>query len=198
MRDSRRSRRMVFLTASLAALAACEARNPKPALETATPPDLTIEEAALPEIEPAPRVVDGLELLDSETGISVLDVGPQDEVTGLQPPKFALHCNAADKTLEAVAPARQFGPYVVAGPAELVVSGTGIPGEAVLVDTEEGGAVSLTLPLTPDLLAAIATTLTARVVIGDGYAQSHTDTNGTFPGFAGQCSLKSGVPLPVR
>jgi len=188
----------VLLAACLCGLAACDARNPKPALETATPPDFAIEEAALPEIETAPRTEDGLELQDSENGISVLDAGPQDEVTGLQPPKFALHCDAAAKTLEAVAPARQLGAYAVAGPAQLVISGESHAGEAVLVETEDGSAVSLTLPLTPDLLAELATTLTARLVIGDGYAESHLDRNGTFPGFAGQCSLKSGVPLPVR
>jgi hypothetical protein len=192
------TRNVFLLAACVAALTACEARNPKPALQEPAAPDTAIEESALPEIEAPVRYEDGLELFDSESGLSVLDVGPQDAVSGLQPPKFAVHCDAAAKTLEAVAPARQLGPYAVAGPAQLVASGTVFEGAAVLTETEDGAAVSLTVPLSPELLAAVATTLTVRLVIGDGYAESHLDQNGTFPGFAGQCSLKSGVPLPVR
>jgi len=179
-----------------ASFAACEARNPAPALEvparSAAPQETA--PAAAPVRAPA---IEGLELMDSETGISALDVGPQDDLTGLAPPKFALHCDARARTLEVVAPARQLGRYAVAGPAELVVSGASFAGDAVLTDAG-GAAVSLTLPLTPDLLAAIATTVSARLVIGDGYARSNDDTNGALPGFAGQCSLKSGVPLPAR
>ena len=67
----------------------------------------------------------------------------------------------------------------------------------MLIDAD-AAAVSLTLPLTPELLAATATTITARLVISDGFAESNVDTNGAFPGFAGQCSLRSGVPLPTR
>ena len=187
----------LLLAASLAAVAACEGRNPTPALEApaaeAVTEDMTPEPA-----EPAfAPTADGLELFDSETGISVLDVGPQDAITGLAPPKFALHCDTAAKTVEVVAPARQLGDYAVAGPARYVVSGISFDGEAVLTDAD-GAAVSLTLPLTPELLAATATTITARLVISDGFAESNVDTNGAFPGFAGQCSLKSGVPLPVR
>lgn len=190
--------RMAFLlAATLAALAACEGRNPTPALEAPAAEAVTEDtapEAAEPTFEETEQ---GLELFDSEAGISILDVGPQDDITGLAPPKFALHCNTAAKTLEVVAPARQLGPYAVAGPARYVVSGISFEGEAVL--TEAGAAsVSLTLPLTPDLLAETATTITARLVIGDGFAESNVDTNGAFPGFAGQCSLKSGVALPTR
>ena len=186
-----------LLAASLAALAACEGRNPTPALEA--PAAEAVTEDMTPETsEPAfALTADGLELFDSETGISVLDVGPQDAITGLAPPKFALHCDTAAKTLEVVAPARQLGDYAVAGPARYVVSGISFDGEAVLTDAD-GAAATLTLPLTPELLAATATTITARLVISDGFAESNVDTNGAFPGFAGQCSLKSGVPLPTR
>jgi len=181
----------------LIALAACEARNPSPALQQAEP-DLTIEETALEELDTAgPMDVQGLEMFDADATISVLDTGPQDDLTGLAPPKFALHCDTATKTLEAVAPARQLGPYAVAGPAEFIVSGAVFQGEAVLKDVD-GAGVSVTLPLSPELLAAVATAVTARVAIGDGFAESNADTNGAFPGFAGQCSLKSGVPLPPR
>ncbi len=190
--------RLAFLLAAgIAGVAACEGRNPSPALE-APARNAAVRDAAPAAAAPARApAVDGLELFDSETGISVLDVGPQDDLTGLAPPKFALHCDAAAKTLEVVAPARQLGRYAVAGPAELVVSGASFPGEAVLTEID-GAAVSLTLPLTPELLAAIATTVSARLIIGDGYASSNDDTNGALPGFAGQCSLKSGVPLPAR
>lgn len=191
-------RTLPALTTSLLVLAACEARNPKPALEPAEPAAPVIAESALPEIEAPVRVVDGLELVDSETGLSVLDAGPQDSVTGLQPPKFAVHCDAAARTLEAVAPSRQLGPYAVAGDASVIASGLPFEGTSVLTETEDGAAVSVTIPLSPELLQAIATTQSVRLVIGDGYAESHTDTNGTFAGFAGQCSLKSGVPLPAR
>lgn len=192
------TRIQIIIMASLLALAACEARNPKPALEEPAAPDTSIEETALPEIETPVRTVDGLELFDSERGISVQDVGPQDSITGLQPPKFSVHCDAQARTLEAVAPARQLGPYAVAGPAQLIASGAAFEGVSVLTETEDGAAVSLTLPLASELLAAIATTQSVRLVVGDGYAESHLDMNGTFPGFAGQCSLKSGVPLPPR
>lgn len=192
-------RKALALVVSLAMLGACEARNPSPALEPAVQaPDLSIEEAPLDEIETTgPMGFRGMEMFDGETTISVLDAGPQDDLTGLAPPKFALHCDTADKTLEAVAPSRQLGMYAVAGPAALVVSGTAFEGQAALTETE-GGAVSLTLPITPELLAAIATATTARLVIGDGFAESNIDTNGAFPGFAGQCSLESGIPLPPR
>jgi len=190
-------KRVTMMAAGFAALAACEGRNPAPALE-APAAEAVIQDPAPEEAEPAfTSTQGGLELFDSETGISVLDVGPQDPITGLAPPKFALHCDTAAKTLEVVAPARQLGPYALAGPAQYVVSGAAFEGEAVLTNAD-GAAVSMTLPLTPELLAATATSLTARLIISDGFAESNADTNGAFPGFAGQCSLKSGVPLPVR
>jgi hypothetical protein len=199
-REPEDMRTMKSLTAvsilSLAGLAACGGRDHTPSLEA---PAAAVVEEALP-VEPEPAIdpsVTGLEMFDTETGFSLVDVGIQDELTGLSPPKFAMHCNTVTKTLEAVAPARQLGSYAEAGPAQFVVSGEAFPGEAVLVN-DNGTGVSMTLPLTPELLAAIATTVSARIMIGDGFAESHDDINGAFPGFAGQCSLKSGVPFPPR
>lgn len=183
------------LLVAVLVLGACEGRNPTPALE-ASPVEAAPVEAQPAEPE-TPPPVDGLELLDGENVISALDAGPQDDVSGLSPPKFALHCDTAAKTLEVIAPARQLGDYAVAGPAQFIASGAAFDGEAVLTEVD-GAAVSLTLPLTPELLAAIATTTTARLAIGDGFAESNIDINGTFPGFAGQCSLESGVALPPR
>ncbi len=183
------------LSAAVLTLGACEGRNPAPALEA--PPAETAPAVPPPSERETPPPVDGLELLDGETVISALDAGPQDDVSGLSPPKFALHCDTAAKTLEVIAPARQLGDYAVAGPAQFIASGAVFDGEAVLTEVD-GAAVSLTLPLTPELLAAIATTTTARLAIGDGFAESNVDITGTFPGFAGQCSLESGVPLPPR
>lgn len=179
------------------ALAACGGRDHTPNLE-ATGGGGDAQDVLPPAPEPvADAAVTGLEMFDTEAGFSLVDSGIQDELTGLSPPKFALHCNTASQTLEAVAPARQLGADAVAGPAQFVVSGQAFEGEAVLA--EIGGAgVSLTLPLTPELLSALATTLTARILIGDSFAESHDDINGAFPGFAGQCSLKSGVPFPPR
>lgn len=189
----------LLLAACVAALAACEARNPVPALEAEPPAvDDSIEETALDEIEGLePINLRGMELFDGDATISVVDMGPQDDLTGLSPPKFALHCDPSAKTLEAVAPARQLGVYAKPGPASLVVSGQAFDGEAAVTE-DDGAEVSLTLPLSPELLEAVATTVTARVVIGDGFAESNVDSNGAFPGFAGQCSLKSGIPLPPR
>lgn len=189
----------LLFAASLAALVACEARNPVPALEADAPvADDTIEETALQEIEGLePMNLRGMDLFDGDATISVVDMGPQDDLTGLSPPKFALHCDPSAKTLEAVAPSRQLGIYAMPGPASLVVSGQAFEGEAAVTE-DEGAEVSLTLPLSPELLEAVATTQTARVVIGEGFAESNIDTNGVFPGFAGQCSLKSGIPLPPR
>jgi hypothetical protein len=186
--------RPLLLVALALAIAACEGRNPAPALDlpVAEPVEApALEASPLPE----PASADGFELIDTPAGISIAEVAIRDELTGLTPPKFELHCNSKAKTLEAVAPARQFGEGAAAGPAAFVASGARFEGEAVMKD--EGSArVSLTLPLSPDLLAAIATTVTARVVIGDSFAESNVDKTGALPGFAGQCSLKSGVPLP--
>jgi hypothetical protein len=187
---------LLLTLAGAVALAACEGRNPAPMLEA--PTAKAVVEADLPD-EKNPKIVPefpGLELFDSDTGFSILDTGPQDAVTGLAPPKFAVHCDTASKSMRVVAPARQLGPYAVAGPAQFVVSGQTFTGDAVLTDTD-GASVSMTLPLTPELLAAVATTITARLVIGEGFAESNSDSNGALPGFAGQCSLKSGVPLPA-
>jgi hypothetical protein len=189
------TRHLILILAAVAALAACEARNRSPVPEA---PAAAVVEADLPD-ERNPKIVPefpGLELLDSETGFSVVDTGPKDAVTGLAPPKFAMHCDTAARTLVVVAPARQLGPYAVAGPAQFVASGQVFSGEAVLTEAD-GEAVSLTLALTPELLAAVATTVTARIIIGDGFAESNSDSNGALPGFAGQCSLKSGVALPA-
>lgn len=175
-----------------ATLLACEARNPSPVLEKVEPePGPEIEESALQEIQPTTY---GLELVDYDEGIIAQDSGPRDEITGLTPPGFSLRCNASAKVLEVFAPARQLGEQAAAGPAQLVVSELEFPGTAEVAGG--GQSIQLTLPLTPDLLAAIATTVNARLVMGDAYARSNNDTNGTFPGFAGQCSLKSGVRLP--
>ena len=181
-----------IICSALAGLVACEARNPSPALEkVAHEPGPDIEESALEKIHPRAY---GLTLVDYEDGIIVQDSAPRDELTGLAPPSFSLRCNATMKVLEVFAPARQLGEDAVAGSAQLVVSELEFPGTAELAGG--GQSIQLMLPLTPDLLAAIATTVNARLVMGDGYARSNNDTNGTFPGFAGQCSLKSGVRLP--
>ena len=108
------------LSAAVLTLGACEGRNPTPALEAPA------VEAAPAEVQPAepetPPPVDGLELLDGENVISALDAGPQDDVSGLSPPKFALHCDTAAKTLEVVAPARQLGDYHVANHVQIIAS----------------------------------------------------------------------------
>ena len=181
--------------AGAAALAACGGRDHTPNLQA--PASEPQAQEMLPPAAVPDAPVTGLEMFDTEAGFSLVDTGIRDELTGLSPPKVALHCKTASQTLEAVAPARQLGADAVAGPAQFVVSGQAFEGEAVLA--EIGGAgVSLTLPLTPELLSALATTVTARIVIGDSFAESHDDINGAFPGFAGQCSLKSGVPFPPR
>lgn len=181
----------------LAAMAACEAeRDHRPALQA---PAAAVEEVPVP-VRDAPLLElpsRGLELIDTETGLTAIDIGPLDEVSGVSPPKFALHCHTADKKLEIAAPARQLGAYAVAGPAAFVASGRSFAGEAVLA-AGEATEMRMALPLTPDLIAAVATTYSVRLVIGDGFAESNTDINGVFPGFAGQCSLQSGVPLPPR
>lgn len=179
-----------------ATLAACGTeRDHEPVLQKPLPPeeapDVVKEE---PLLELPSR---GLELLDTETGLTAIDIGPLDDISGVSPPKFALHCHTAEKTLEVAAPARQLGAYAVAGPADFIASGREFPGEAVRVmgDSTE---LRMTLSLTPELLAAVATTYSVRLAVGEGFAESNTDINGVFPGFAGQCSLQSGVPLPPR
>lgn len=178
-------------------LAACGAeRDHTPVLHA---PETETEEAPVvaedaPLLELPSR---GLELLDTETGLTAIDIGPLDEVSGVSPPKFALHCHTADKTLEIAAPARQLGQYAIEGPAAFVASGQTFEGEAVLA-AGDATEMRMTLPLTPELISAVATTYSVRLVIGDGFAESNTDINGVFPGFAGQCSLQSGVPLPPR
>ncbi|MGA1342125.1 MAG: hypothetical protein ACO33A_03610 [Hyphomonas sp.] len=184
-----------LLAASLSALAACGApRGHQPAVEPG-PPVVAAEpdaEGGLP-----PPAVFGLEIVDGEGLVSVLDAGPQDEISGVSPPKFALHCDTAARTLEVLAPVRQLGPYAVPGSARFIASGEAFAGDAV-IKAGDITAMSLTLALTPELLERIATTQTARLAIGDGFAESNLDTNGAFPGFVGQCSLESGVPLPPR
>lgn len=186
------------LLAGALVLSACGSeRAHVPVLETEPPPEAVLPEAVVgdaPLLEIPSR---GLELQDGEAGVTVIDIGPQDDISGISPPKFALHCGAAAKTVTVAAPARQLGEFAIDGPAALVVSGQAFEGLAALVpgDSTE---MQMTLALTPDLLAAIATTTTARLVVGDGFAESNTDTNGAFPGFAGQCSLGAGVPLPPR
>lgn len=186
-----------FVAAGLLALSACGApRDHKPVLEPESvpeeaAPDFVLEE---PLMELPSR---GLELLDTETGLTAVDIGPLDDVSGVSPPKFALHCHTAAKTLEVAAPARQIGPKAASGPAEFVASGQSWTGEAELV-AGDSTVLHMTIPLTPELLAAIATTQSVQLISGDGAAQSNADINGVFPGFAGQCSLQAGVPLPPR
>jgi hypothetical protein len=188
-------RSFFLLAVSLSALAACDAsRSHQPAVEPA-PPLAEAEpyaEGALP-----PPAVFGLELVDGEGIVSILDAGPQDAISGVSPPKFALHCDTAARTLEVLAPVRQLGLHAVPGSAMFIASGEAFAGDAV-IKAGDITAMSLTLALTPELLERIATTQTVRLMIGDGFAESNLDTNGAFPGFVGQCSLESGVPLPPR
>lgn len=191
------ARQFMLPLLAVLALSACGVeRDHTPVLQPEAPaeepePDFVLEE---PLLELPSR---GLELIDTETGLMAVDIGPQDVVSGISPPKFALHCHTAGKTLEVAAPARQIGPKAASGPAEFSASGETWAGEAELV---EGASTVLrmTLPLTPELLAAIATTREVRLTSGEGIAQSNADINGVFPGFAGQCSLQSGVLLPPR
>lgn len=191
------ARQLILLALSALALSACNAeRDHTPALQPETPaeeevPGYVLEE---PLLELPSR---GLELVDTGTGLTAVDIGPQDTVSGVSPPKFALHCHTAERQLEVSAPARQIGPKAASGPAEFSASGKTWMGEANLVEGE-ATVLSMRLELTPDLLAAIATAREVRLISGDGIAQSNADINGVFPGFAGQCSLQSGVLLPPR
>ena len=134
----------------------------------------------------------GLEILEGDSVITVIDIGPQDQPGA--DPKFAMHCWTKTKRLTVSAPASQLGVYAKSGRGELSVSGQSFSGSATL-KTQGGKHIELSVALTPSLLAAVASASTARVILGDGFAESNLDTRHVFKDFAQQCSVESGLVM---
>lgn len=139
----------------------------------------------------------GLALTEDSAGITLTDRSPKGgpEGDGAGPP-FRLHCDHGNRQIVASAAASQLGPYAKAGTGELVVSGASFPGQITLApDSPE--RVEFRAALTSELLAAIAGTRDARIVIGDGFAQSNLDDSQAFLEFAQACATKSAIAFTL-
>ncbi len=175
--------RHVLLSLAVLGLAAC---NP-----AGKAPQSAQTEASVPKEASVP----GLELTDAPGSVSLVDAGAQDAAPGA-PHGFALHCETGPKLLRVSAAASQLGPYAKAGPGEFIASGARFPG-VVAIDAAHPELVEMALPLTAELLASIATTSTARLVISDGFAESNPDTSLAFRDFAHQCAEESAIAVAL-
>lgn len=147
------------------------------------------KEAAAPEAADAKGWTQG-----STAGEVALDIREDASAPG-----FRLACAKAGSTLVLSAALSQVGMANMAPPFALVASGATFPATLV-AGTDAGPMFSVTLPLTPDVLAAVRDATTARISVNEGYAfaESDVDAGKGFEKFAAACSTLTGVVATQR
>jgi hypothetical protein len=158
----------ILALAFVAALAACQPAAPKPPEAPAT---------AAPEAAP---FTPGLELLIDENGATLHDWINADR------PSFTMTCVLDSATISLSADRKQFATDAKSGPGALVVSGESFTDEAMIQEGDPG-LVVLTVAMTPKSLKALAGATTARLSLGDSFAETGVDSGDTFEKFAAKC-----------
>ncbi|MCE9524066.1 MAG: hypothetical protein K8S25_16740 [Alphaproteobacteria bacterium] len=109
-------------------------------------------------------------------------------------PAFAVACTKAGAALTFTASIAQVGIANIASPYSLVLSGATFPARAVR-GAAEATTFSVTAPLSPEVLAALRDTTTARIFVNDSFAfaESDVDPGQVFEKFAADCAALTGV-----
>lgn len=176
--------RPLMIAALSVTLAACQ---PKPAapVESETPAT-----EAVPEVEAA--AADRWSAASDDAGFSITS----QESADTEP--FTLTCSIAGKKLIAGAGVEEVHFSNMAYPYKVLFSGT--PFDADLVPgLDSTPRFEVSAPITPDLLAALRDTQTARIVVNDGYAfaESAVDDRDIFETFVADCATATGIaPAP--
>ncbi|KAF0176645.1 MAG: hypothetical protein IV086_02380 [Hyphomonadaceae bacterium] len=107
---------------------------------------------------------------------------------------FTLACAKAGPTLTFTAGIQQVGLANLAPPVALVLTSDSLPA-TLAPETADARIFSATAPLTPEALAALRDTTTARIFVNDGYAfaESAVDAGAEFETFASACAALTGV-----
>lgn len=107
---------------------------------------------------------------------------------------FILACAKAGPTLTFKAGIQQVGLANVASPVALVLTTDSLPA-TLAPEAADTRSFSATAPLTPEALAAVRDTTTARIFVKDGYAfaESAVDAGAEFETFATACATLTGV-----
>lgn len=109
-------------------------------------------------------------------------------------PAFGFACTRAGSALTLTAGIGQVGIANMAPPFAMVLSGATFP--ATLVPgADSSPKFSVTAPLSPEMLAALRDSTTARISVNDGYAfaESDVDPGHVFEKFAADCATLTGV-----
>jgi hypothetical protein len=122
-----------------------------------------------------------LELMQDENSATLYNwIAP--EQSGL-----TLTCVRDSATVSASAEIAQFAANTKEGRGALVVSGASFENDVMISTQGEAPSAIITAKMTPDLLKALAGATTARLTLGDSFAESSVDPGDTFEKFAAKC-----------
>lgn len=163
--------RTSIASVALAALAiACTPpASPKP-----TPP--------APEAPAAAAFTPRLELMQDENSATLYD-WIEAEKSGL-----TITCVRDSATVGASADMAQFATNTQSGRGALAVSGASFENDVMISTYDDERTATITVKMTPDLLKALAGATTARLMLGDSFAETSVDPGDTFEQFAAKCS----------
>jgi len=145
-----------------------------------TPPAPPKPAPAASEAPMAAAFTPRLELMQDENSATLYNwIAP--EQSGL-----TLTCVRDSATVSASAEIAQFAANAKEGRGALVVSGASFEND-VMISTQDEPAASITVNMTPALLKALAGATTARLMLGDSFAETSVDAGDTFEQFAAKC-----------
>jgi hypothetical protein len=146
-----------------------------------TPPAQPTPTPAAPEAPAAAAFTPRLELMQDENSATLHNwIAP--EQSGL-----TMTCVRDSATVSASADMAQFAANTQSGRGALVVSGASFEDEVMISSQQDEPSAIITVKMTPDLLKALAGAATARLMLGDSFAETSVDPGDTFEQFAAKC-----------
>jgi hypothetical protein len=109
---------------------------------------------------------------------------------------FMMSCNAESKTLLVESPAPGPDPVAAQSRAELQLGSASLAGALNGFVREDYAMWRFSLPVTPEVITALASANGARLVHGALFADSGPDSEGKFQSFATSCAAMIGATPP--
>jgi hypothetical protein len=174
--------RIVLIISALLALAACQ---------PSAGGDANNAEAEATGADEVGSFTPGLQVLSDENSVTLNDMNGPNKVA------FSMGCKKGSKVLGLSADRDQFQKDINTIEGALVASGQSFANDDVFVD-QDNTSVTMTVDLTPDVLAAVRDATTVRLALADSFGESNVDAANVFEDFAAKCAALSGVtPKPA-
>jgi hypothetical protein len=146
-----------------------------------TPPAAPKPTPAAPEAPAAPTFTPSLELIQDENSATLYSwIAPDQSV-------LTMTCVRDSATVSAGADMAQFAANTQSGRGALVVSGASFENDVMISTQGDAPSANITVKMTPDLLKALAGATTARLTLGESFAESSVDSGDAFEKFAAKC-----------